>query len=85
MVYVGKSGWCVVLVFIVIVYVQEMFEVVKGQWCKVVDQLRFSVFKFVKLMDMVEEDVFVYMLFLLQYCIKLYSMNLFECLNGEIK
>ena len=85
MAHAGKSGRRVVSAFIATAYAQETPEAAKGQWRKVADQLRPSVPKLARLMDIAEEDVLAYMSFPPQHRTKLHSTNPLERLNGEIK
>jgi putative transposase len=56
-----------------------------AQWRRIADQLKPKVLKLAALMDEAEPDVLPYLSFPTQHRVKLYSTNLLERLNGEIK
>ena len=81
----GKSGRRVVSAFIATAFVQETPEAASQQWRSVADQVRAKVPKLATLMDEAETDVLAYMAFPKEHRAKIYSNNLIERLNGEIK
>ena len=81
----GKSGRRVVSAFIATAFAQETPEAASQQWRSVADQVRAKVLKLATLMDEAETDVLAYMTFPKEHRAKIYSNNLIERLNGEIK
>ena len=67
------------------VFAEQSAKAAREQWRKVADDLRSKFRKLAELMDEAEPDVLAYMGFPKGHWKKLYSTNLIERLNGEVK
>jgi putative transposase len=81
----GKSGRRVVSAFIATAFAQDDAKAARGQWRRVVDQLRPTLPKLAAFMDEAETDVLAYTAFPRDHWTKIYSTNPIERPNGEIK
>jgi putative transposase len=81
----GRNGRRVAAAFIGIAFAQEDTVAARGQWNRVVKQLKPSLPKLADFMDEAESDVLAYMDFPAAHRTKLHSTNPIERLNGEIK
>jgi putative transposase len=81
----GRNGRRVAAAFIGTAFAQEDKFCARGQWRKVVNQLKPSLPKLANFMDDAEDDVLAYMDFPATHRTKLHSTNPIERLNGEIK
>jgi putative transposase len=81
----GRNGRRVAAAFIGTAFAQEDTVAARGQWNRVVKQLKPSLPKLADFMDEAESDVLAYMDFPAAHRTKLHSTNPIERLNGEIK
>lgn len=82
---VGKKDWLIVMVVFRIVFDQDILKVFQEYWVKLIEVFELCYLKLVELMCCVEDDVFVYKIFLNDYWLKIYLINLLEWFNKEIK
>jgi len=81
----GSRGPGMVSAAIGTVFVQESAEAARDQWRTVADQLRAKFPELSALMDDAEHDVLTFMTFPWAHWAQIYSTNLLERLNAEIK
>ena len=81
----GRNGRRVAAAFIGTAFAQDDTVAARGQWNRVVKQLKPSLPKLADFMDEAESDVLAYMDFPAAHRTKLHSTNPIERLNGEIK
>ena len=81
----GRNGRRVAAAFIGTAFAQEDTVAARGQWNRVVKQLKPSLPKLADFMDEAESDVLAYMDFPAAHRTKLHSTNPIERLNGVIK
>jgi transposase-like protein len=81
----GKSGRCVISVFIATVFAQDDAGAARAQWRRVADQLRPKLPRLASFLDEAETDVLANMSFPPAHRTKLHSTNPIERLNGAIK